>query len=280
MDRFLDEQENPNPIHRERSSSPNITSLIYGDPKRHVDLPRTPTQVDIPLIVEMVQKVVHPHELEKLSSELSTATAAPSVPESLSSPPVVNNATTATPPVASQPVLADLPNFTSSPPPAVESTVLSSIACTLTATATITTVAKVTVAKSPENCIEQAEAADTATTTATSVVRPAPANSDNEPSTKRLKTEVLGNDINCSAQVDNSHNVAIAEPDSPASIADTKPVEENNDSHDTSIMDTTSCKEHLGNVAVSISNINASVPLETKLRVLPSTSTSPPLTAE
>jgi len=33
MDRFLDEQENPSP-HRDRSSSPNIHSLIAGDHKR------------------------------------------------------------------------------------------------------------------------------------------------------------------------------------------------------------------------------------------------------
>ncbi|XP_067005145.1 mesoderm induction early response protein 1 [Anabrus simplex] len=33
MDRFLEEQETV--VHRDRSSSPNIHSLIYGDPKRH-----------------------------------------------------------------------------------------------------------------------------------------------------------------------------------------------------------------------------------------------------
>ena len=35
MDRFLDEQENPAPMVRDRSSSPSINSLMYGDPKRH-----------------------------------------------------------------------------------------------------------------------------------------------------------------------------------------------------------------------------------------------------
>ena len=35
MDRFLDEQDNPAPMVRDRSSSPSINSLIYGDPKRH-----------------------------------------------------------------------------------------------------------------------------------------------------------------------------------------------------------------------------------------------------
>lgn len=33
MDRFLEEQESGAP--RDRSSSPNVYSLIYGDPKRH-----------------------------------------------------------------------------------------------------------------------------------------------------------------------------------------------------------------------------------------------------
>ncbi|XP_063231828.1 mesoderm induction early response protein 1 [Bacillus rossius redtenbacheri] len=36
MDRFLEEQESGvGTVHRDRSSSPNIHSLIYGDPKRH-----------------------------------------------------------------------------------------------------------------------------------------------------------------------------------------------------------------------------------------------------
>ena len=49
MDRFLDEQENPAPV-RERSASPNITSLIYGDPKRQ--------HIELEAALEMVQKVV------------------------------------------------------------------------------------------------------------------------------------------------------------------------------------------------------------------------------
>ncbi|PNF17459.1 hypothetical protein B7P43_G00367, partial [Cryptotermes secundus] len=35
MDRFLEEQESGAVTHRDRSSSPNIHCLIYGDPKRH-----------------------------------------------------------------------------------------------------------------------------------------------------------------------------------------------------------------------------------------------------
>lgn len=35
MDRFLEEQESGTVTHRDRSSSPNIHCLIYGDPKRH-----------------------------------------------------------------------------------------------------------------------------------------------------------------------------------------------------------------------------------------------------
>lgn len=44
MDRFLDDQENPQQSghHRDRSSSPNINSLIYGDHKRQQHN-RTPT---------------------------------------------------------------------------------------------------------------------------------------------------------------------------------------------------------------------------------------------
>lgn len=49
MDRFLDEQDNPAPV-RERSASPSISSLIYGDPKRQ--------HIELEAALEMVQKVV------------------------------------------------------------------------------------------------------------------------------------------------------------------------------------------------------------------------------
>ena len=77
MDRFLDEQENPAPV-RDRSASPNINSLIYGDPKRH--------HIELEAAFEMVQKVVgnsnavfsplklHP-DLHQVSTCVTTATS-------------------------------------------------------------------------------------------------------------------------------------------------------------------------------------------------------------
>ncbi len=78
MDRFLDEQENP-PVTRDRSSSPNINSLLYGDPKRHHSEIRDPNQ-DLATALDMVQKVVDTHAGQGLSplkyhlNELHSAT--------------------------------------------------------------------------------------------------------------------------------------------------------------------------------------------------------------
>ena len=85
MDRFLDEQENPQPI-RDRSASP-ITSLIYCDPKRQHALAAAaaaataaasatdPTPADIAAALQMVQEVVDPEKVfnnVKLNPELNS----------------------------------------------------------------------------------------------------------------------------------------------------------------------------------------------------------------
>ena len=71
MDRFLDEQENPAPP-RDRSSSPNINSLLYGDPKRHLaDYRDHPTDLDAAL--DMVQKVVDTNALALSPLKLHTS---------------------------------------------------------------------------------------------------------------------------------------------------------------------------------------------------------------
>jgi hypothetical protein len=56
MDRFLDDQENPTPP-RDRSSSPGIHSLIYGDHKRH------PLQPELrPVLTDLhMDPNFHPH---------------------------------------------------------------------------------------------------------------------------------------------------------------------------------------------------------------------------
>ena len=72
MDRFLDEQENPAPMVRDRSSSPSINSLMYGDPKRHnhnneFKVAIAPEDVTVAPDVEMVK-----------SDAVSDAVASPS----------------------------------------------------------------------------------------------------------------------------------------------------------------------------------------------------------
>ena len=132
MDRFLDEQEdNPGPplTPRERSSSPRCNSLIYGDPKRQhhhqQQQPTTPTlnssQVDLPTIVEMVQKVVHPQELDRLSSELNTsATSAATLPGATPVLPISDpNVANINDDAAGD---SSLPNFTTIPPATAIST--------------------------------------------------------------------------------------------------------------------------------------------------------------
>lgn len=62
MDRFIEEQENPAPP-RDRSCSPNIHSLLYGDPKRHSHELRSPTEpvaseAEIVAAIELVKEVV------------------------------------------------------------------------------------------------------------------------------------------------------------------------------------------------------------------------------
>ena len=62
MDRFIDEQENPVPP-RDRSCSPSIHSLLYGDPKRHSHELRSPTEpvaseAEIVAAIELVKEVV------------------------------------------------------------------------------------------------------------------------------------------------------------------------------------------------------------------------------
>ncbi|ELU18108.1 hypothetical protein CAPTEDRAFT_219441 [Capitella teleta] len=59
MDRFLDEQDSSAQLPRERSSSPSIHSLLYGDPKRQTPNELKPTSEDIAAALEMVQKVVN-----------------------------------------------------------------------------------------------------------------------------------------------------------------------------------------------------------------------------
>ena len=85
MDRFQDEQENPTVPQRERSSSPNIHSLLYGDPKRHGHADLKPTSEDIAAALEMVQKVVDstpPGEFSQLKlnsdSSMHPTTSSPS----------------------------------------------------------------------------------------------------------------------------------------------------------------------------------------------------------
>jgi hypothetical protein len=57
MDRFLDEQESTPQAPRDRSSSPSIHSLLYGDPK-HQRPELKPTSDDIAAALQIVQKVV------------------------------------------------------------------------------------------------------------------------------------------------------------------------------------------------------------------------------
>ena len=110
MDRFLDEQENPAPV-RERSASPNITSLIYGDPKRHLELEAA---------LEMVQKVVGSSSAVfsplKLHPDLQPASTAESGP-----PPAAATTTVSISPELrggqqSTENLVHIANFTSSLP--------------------------------------------------------------------------------------------------------------------------------------------------------------------
>lgn len=61
MDRFLDDQENPVPV-RDRSTSPSVHSLLYGDQKRHHLRP--PSDVEDQSTFEPIQP----------GAELNTAT--------------------------------------------------------------------------------------------------------------------------------------------------------------------------------------------------------------
>ena len=66
MDRFLDEQENPAPMIRDRSSSPSINSLIYGDPKRHAHNELKAAAVvpeDLAVALDIMQTVIDPNTL-------------------------------------------------------------------------------------------------------------------------------------------------------------------------------------------------------------------------
>ena len=91
MDRFLDEQENPAPMVRDRSSSPSINSLIYGDPKRHAhnELKAAVASEDLAVALDIMQKVIDP-EILTFPSKVATTevdgveTADPGPPSSRS----------------------------------------------------------------------------------------------------------------------------------------------------------------------------------------------------
>ena len=77
MDRFLDEQENPAPMVRDRSSSPSINSLIYGDPKRHAhnELKAAVASEDLAVALDIMQKVIDPETLTFPSKVATTEVA-------------------------------------------------------------------------------------------------------------------------------------------------------------------------------------------------------------
>lgn len=78
MDRFLDEQENPSP-HRDRSSSPNIHSLISGDHKRqhHNRTPPACTSSSEDLHPFQSQLLLDDHLPQKLVDATSTTSEIP-----------------------------------------------------------------------------------------------------------------------------------------------------------------------------------------------------------
>ena len=95
MDRFLDEHDNPMP-QRDRSASPSINSLLYGDPKHrssHDPLKSGTDDLQTAHIFDLVQKVVGSSaDLSslKLNSQLSHPTA--TNPASVSINPELNDA--------------------------------------------------------------------------------------------------------------------------------------------------------------------------------------------